>query len=275
MISNYSVKKPFTVFVAVILIIILGCISFMNMTTDLLPKMDLPYALIITSYIGASPEKVETVVTKPIEQSMATVSNVKNISSVSSENSSMVILEFSNDVNMDSALIELNGKLDLIKATWDDDSIGAPIVSKINPNMLPIMMSAVDVGDMDQAEIKAFVNNTILPELERISGVASVSTTGIMEEKIQIKLNQTKIDQINTKLMDSVNTTLSKTQGQLNSAKIKIKEGKQELNKQSSEQMGKVIEGLSSIQTGLTTIASTDDKGGRIKTYKNDINYYT
>lgn len=258
MISNYSVKKPFTVFVAVILVIILGFISFTNMTTDLLPKMDLPYALIITTYIGASPEKVETVVTKPIEQSMATVSDVKNISSVSSENSSMVILEFSNDVNMDSALIELNGKLDLIKANWNDDGIGAPIVSKINPNMLPVMLTAVDVGDKDHAEIKSFVNNNILPSLERISGVASVSTTGIIEEQIEVKLNGEKIDNINTKLMDSVNSKLSKAQGQLNTAKTQIEQGKKELSKQSNEQMGKIIDGLNSIENGMNTISSTE-----------------
>ena len=90
MISNYSVKKPFTVFVAVILIIILGVISFTSMTTDLLPKMDLPYAIIMTTYVGASPEKVENVVTKPLEQSMATISNIKNVSSISSENSSLI-----------------------------------------------------------------------------------------------------------------------------------------------------------------------------------------
>lgn len=258
MISNYSVKKPFTVFVAVILVIILGFISFTNMTTDLLPKMDLPYALIITTYVGASPEKVETVVTKPIEQSMATVSDVKNVSSVSSENSSMVILEFSNDVNMDSALIELNGKLDLIKTAWDDANISAPIVSKINPNMLPVMLTAVDVGDKDHAEIKSFVNNNILPELERISGVASVSTTGIIEEQIEVKLNQEKIDGINTKLMDSVNSKLSKAQGQLNTAKTQIEQGKKELSKQSNEQMGKIIDGINSIKAGMDTISSTE-----------------
>lgn len=258
MISNYSVKKPFTVFVAVILVIILGFISFTNMTTDLLPKMDLPYALIITTYVGASPEKVETTVTKPIEQSMATVSDVKNISSVSSENSSMVILEFSNDVNMDSALIELNGKLDLIKAAWDDANISAPIVSKINPNMLPVMLTAVDVGDKDSAEVKSFVNNNILPSLERISGVASVSATGIIEEQIEVKLNQEKIDNINTKLMDSVNSKLSKTQGQLNLAKTQIEQGKKELSKQSNEQMGKIIDGINSIKIGMDTISSTE-----------------
>ena len=178
MISNYSVKKPFTVFVAVILIIILGVISFTSMTTDLLPKMDLPYAIIMTTYIGASPEKVENVVTKPLEQSMATISNIKNVSSISSENSSVVILEFSNDVNMDSALIEINSKLDIIKASWNDDMIGSPIVSKINPNMMPIMLTAVDVESMDYTEITTFVNSKIIPELERIDGVASVSATG-------------------------------------------------------------------------------------------------
>ena len=230
------------------------------MTTDLLPKMDLPYALIITSYVGASPEKVETVVTKPMEQSMATVSNVKNISSVSSENSSIVILEFSNDVNMDSALIELNGKIDLIKANWTDSNIGAPIVSKINPNMLPVMMSAVDVGEMDLAEIKNFVNQNILPELERISGVASVSATGIVEEKLEIKLNQAKIDEVNTKLTDHVNATLSKTGGELNSAKAQLAKGKEELQKQSNEQMGKLLDGLKQIQTGISTIASTESE---------------
>ncbi|MBO5479053.1 MAG: efflux RND transporter permease subunit [Clostridia bacterium] len=260
MISNYSVKKPFTIFVAVILIIILGFISFTNMTTDLLPKMDLPYALIVTTYVGASPEKVENVVTKPIEQSMATVSNVKNITSVSSENSSMVILEFSSDVNMDSALIELNGKLDLIKAAWDDSSIGAPIVSKINPNMLPVMMTAVDVGEMDNAEIKSFVNNNILPELERIDGVASVTTTGMIEEQIQIKLNQEKIDGINKKLVDSVNSKLSKAEGELNKAKTELEKGKQELSKQQKEQMSKIDDGMASIETGLATISKKESE---------------
>ena len=258
MISNYSVKKPFTVFVAVILIILLGFISFTNMTTDLLPKMDLPYALILTTYVGASPEKVETTVTKPIEQSMATVSNVKNISSVSSENSSMVILEFSNGVNMDSALIELNGKLDLIKAAWKDDAISAPIVSKINPNMLAVMTASIDVKNMDNAQIKEFVSNNILPELERIEGVASVSTSGMIEEQIEIKLNQEKIDTINEKLVDSVNNKLSKTGNELKNAKAQIEQGKQQLAKQQTEQMEKLSSGLSSIKTGIATISKTE-----------------
>ena len=260
MISNYSVKKPFTVFVAVILIIILGVISFTSMTTDLLPKMDLPYAIIMTTYVGASPEKVENVVTKPLEQSMATISNIKNVSSISSENSSVVILEFSNDVNMDSALIEINSKLDIIKASWNDDMIGSPIVSKINPNMMPIMLTAVDIESMDYTEITAFVNSKIIPELERIDGVASVSATGLLEEQIKVKLSQNKIDDVNKKILDSVNSKLSKTQAELNSAKSKLNEGKETLKKQSKEQTSKLLDGLSAVKIGSTKIDSAKNE---------------
>lgn len=254
MFSNYSVRKPFTVFVAVILIILLGVISFTNMTTDLLPKMDLPYAIIMTTYVGASPEKVETVVTKPLEQSMATVSNIKNVSSISSENSSVVILEFSNNVNMDSALIEINSKLDLIKSAWKNENVSSPMVSKINPNMMPIMLTAVDVKDKSPSEITQFINNDILPELERIDGVASVSATGLLEEQIKITLNQEKIDNINTKILDNVNKELSKTEAELNNAKQQLETGKNELEKQSTEQTKKLIEGLSAIKTGKSKI---------------------
>lgn len=254
MISNYSVKKPFTVFVAVILIIILGVISFTSMTTDLLPKMDLPYAIIMTTYVGASPEKVETVVSKPIEQTMSTISNISNVSSISSENSSVVILEFTNDVNMDSALIEINSKLDLIKAAWTDDTIGVPMVSKINPNMMPIMLTAVDVENLEQEQITELVNNKIIPELERIDGVASVSTTGLLEEQIKITINQDKIDNINTKILNNVSNKLSKTQAELNSAKSMLEEGKKELAKQSSEQTSKIVDGLNAIEEGNAKI---------------------
>lgn len=258
MFSKFSVKKPYTVFVAVILIVLLGVISFMNMTTDLLPKMDLPYAIIMTTYVGASPEKVETTVTKPLEQSMATVSNIKNVSSVSSENSSVVVLEFTNDVNMDSALIEINSKLDLIKATWKDEQIGAPMVSKINPNMMPIMLSAVDIEEKEPAEITQIINQDILPELERIDGVASVGATGLLEEQIKITLNQEKIDVINKRILDSVNDKLSQTQSELNTAKQKIEAGKKELEKQSNEQTAKLIEGLAGIQAGSKKLDSAN-----------------
>ena len=121
MFSKFSVKRPFTVFVSVILVIILGGVSFTEMTTDLLPKIDLPYVIVMTTYPGASPEKVEESVTKPLEKVLATSNGIENINSVSSENSSMIMLEFSQDMNMDSAMIDLSGKVDLVKGQLDDE----------------------------------------------------------------------------------------------------------------------------------------------------------
>ena len=138
MLSKFSVKKPYTVLVGVILAIVLGVVSFTKMTTDLLPSISLPYVIIMTTYPGASPETVETVVTKPVESAMATVSNIESISSSSSENYSMVILEFSQSTDMNGASLEIRESLDQIKSYWDD-SVGNPIIMKLNPDMLPIM----------------------------------------------------------------------------------------------------------------------------------------
>ena len=167
MLSKFSVKKPYTVMVGIVLVLILGVVSFMNMTTDLLPNMNLPYALVMTTYPGASPEEVEMVVTKPVEQAMATVSNIENIQSVSSENVSMVILEFSQSTNMDSVSLEMRENLDQIESYWDD-SIGSPIIMKLNPSMMPVMIAAVEQDDMDSVEITSLVNDELLSELESL-----------------------------------------------------------------------------------------------------------
>ena len=152
MIAKLSVKKPYTVLVAVVLVIILGCVSFTKMTTDLFPNINLPYVIIMTTYPGANPETVEMVVTKPVEQSMATVSNIENISSISSENYSMVILEFAQTANMDSVSLEMRESLDQIKSYWDD-SVGNPIIMKLNPDMMPVMVAAIGVEGMTNSEI--------------------------------------------------------------------------------------------------------------------------
>lgn len=255
MMSNFSVKKPYTIFVAVILVILLGVISFTNMTTDLLPSMELPYAVIMTTYVGASSEKVETTITKPIEQGMATVSNVVNISSISSENSSMVILEFSNDTNMDSALIEINSKLDLIKSAFKEETIGAPMVSKINPDMLPIMLCAVDVKDKEATEITKLVQDKLLPQLERIEGVASVEATGLIEDKIQVLLDQEKIDALNSRILENIDKQLAKAETELNSAQYKIQTGKKQLEEQAKVQTAKIVDGTSAILNGKEQIS--------------------
>lgn len=174
MLSKYSVKKPYTVVVAVVLIIILGFVSFDKMTVDLLPNMNLPYAVVMTTYQGASPEEVEATVTKPVEQAMATISNIKNVSSQSMENASTVILEFEQTANMDSVTIEMRENLDQIKGFWPD-SVGNPMIMKLNPTMLPVMIPALSVDGADPVETARIIKSEVLPEIESLEGVASVS----------------------------------------------------------------------------------------------------
>ena len=142
--SKYCVKKPFTVVVAVIMVIVLGVISFTSMTTDLLPAMELPYVMVVTSYPGASPERVEAAVTAPLEAGLGTVSGVKNVTSTSSENVSMVALEFEQDTNMDSAMVALSTALDQIKGALPDTAQN-PMLMQLSPDMLPVMIASVDM----------------------------------------------------------------------------------------------------------------------------------
>lgn len=232
MLAKFSVKKPYTVIVTVILVIILGVVSFTEMTPDLLPSINLPYAVVMTSYTGASPEEVELMVTKPVEQAMATINNIEHITSTSSENVSMVILEFSDSANMDAITVDIRESLDTISSYWDD-SIGNPMIMKLNPDMLPVMVAAVDADDMSTVEVSKLANEKIIPQVESVEGVASVSVTGLVEENINVVIRQDKIDKINEKLQRSVKKELNKAEEKLENAKEKLKDGKQELaNKQ-------------------------------------------
>ncbi len=228
MIAKFSVKRPYTVVVGMVLVLVLGFVSFSKMKTDLLPDMTLPYALVYTTYIGASPEEVETTVTRPVEQSMATISNIENITSVSSENVSMVVLEFAQTVNMDAVTIEMRESLDQIKGYWDD-SVGSPIIMKMNPDMLPVMVAAAEAGDMEGSELTDYVNNTVLPELESIEGVASVTASGLIDEEVRVIIRQDKIDAVNRKVKDALDGKFAEAESEMEDAKAELEDGKTKL----------------------------------------------
>lgn len=236
MISKFSVKKPYTVLVGVVLALVLGVVSFTRMTADLLPNMSLPYVIVMTTYAGASPETVEMVVTKPVESTMATVSNIESINSVSGENYSLVILEFAQTANMDSISLEIREKLDQITSYWKDDLIGNPIIMKLNPDMMPVMIAAAGVEGMDAAEVSAYVQETIMPELESIEGVASVNATGLIEESVNAVIRQEKVDAINTQIFAAIDeqmqdavTELADGKAEIYDGLDKIEDGKEEL----------------------------------------------
>ena len=228
MLGKISVRKPYTVLVAVVLVIVLGVVSFTRMTADLLPNISLPYVIIMTTYPGASPETVEMVVTGPVEASMATVSNIEGISSISSENYSMVILEFSQSADMNAASLEIRETLDQIESYWDD-SIGSPIIMKLNPDMLPVMIAAVGGAGMTSAEVSEMTQNTIIPDLESIEGVASASATGLLEESVNVIIRQEKIDLINKQVFGYIDGEMEEAQQELEDGRQEILDGQAEL----------------------------------------------
>lgn len=228
MLGKFSVRKPYTVLVAVILVVVLGVVSFTRMSTDLLPNISLPYVIVMTTYPGASPETVEMVVTKPVEASMATVSNIEGISSVSSENYSTVILEFAQSTDMNAASLEIRENLDQIKSYWDD-SVGNPIIMKLNPDMLPIMIAAVGNTSMTDAQVSEMTQSIVIPELESIEGVASASATGLFEESVHVIIRQEKIDAINEEVFAYIDDEMKEAEQELADGKQEIYDGEAEL----------------------------------------------
>lgn len=228
MFSKESVKKPYTVFVCVVIVIIMGAVAFVKMVPDLLPSINLPYAIIMTTYIGASPEEVEQTVTRPIEQYMSTLNNIKNVRSTSSENVSLVILEFDDNANMDSVTIDMRENLDKLQSSWNE-SIGSPMIMKLNPDMLPVMIAALSVEGMDVQEISDYANETLIPSLEGVDGVGSTYASGIIEESINVIIRQEKVDKINEKLKNSVSGKLDDAKKELDDAKEELLDKKAEL----------------------------------------------
>ncbi len=229
MISKFSVKKPYTVLVGVVLAIILGVVSFTRMTADLLPSISLPYVIVMTTYPGASPETVEMAVTQPVEASMATVSNIESISSISAENYSMVVLEFAQTADMNAVSLEIRESLDQIKSYWDD-SVGNPIIMKLNPDMLPVMIAAVGVEGMDNAEISAYVQDSVMPELESIEGVASVSATGLLEESVHVIIRQDKVNELNERIFAAIDGKMEEAEEELEDGRKQLEDGRKEIS---------------------------------------------
>lgn len=252
---KYSVSKPYTIAVAVVAVIVLGVMSFMNMTTDLMPSMNMPYVLVMTTYPGASPEEVELVVTKPVEQAMTRTGGIKNITSVSSENSSIVMLEYDGSVSIDSVSLEIREYLDIVSSGWSD-TIGSPTIMKLNPNMMPVMVTAVDGKGKSVEEISRIVKDEILPALEGIEGVGSVTALGSVEPRVEILINQEKLDDLNKRVLEGVDSELADTQIKLVDAQKELEDGRTELEKQREEQTKELDKARREINNGRSKLKS-------------------
>lgn len=249
MLAKFSVKKPYTVIVGIILVIALGVISFQNMTTDLLPSMDLPYVIVYTSYVGATPERVESDVTRPLEAAFATLTDVNNISSTSSENLSLVVLEYANGADMNTALLEISSQIDQLEGDWDD-SIGTPVVMKLNPDMLPVSIATVSLDGADLYELSDYVENTLVSKYEAVDGVARVTASGILTQQVDITIEQSRIDALNSAILREVDEELADVEDQLKDAQSQLSSGKSQLSRMRASTFAQIDEGLASIEAG-------------------------
>lgn len=228
--ERFSVKKPYTILVMVVVIIILGFVSLSSMTTDLLPRINLPYILVITTYPGASPEKVETTICEPMESALGSVKGVKNVMSVSNENYGIVELEFVDGTDMDSTMVKIASALDPIKDILPDEC-GTPQIMELGTDMLASMYVAVSYEGKEIEALSKFVENTVVPRLERQDGVTSISEIGLVEKTIQVELNKEKVDALNDKILALTDDKFAEALEDLEEAKEKLNDSQSELNK--------------------------------------------
>ena len=233
MIPKFSVKKPLTVFVAALAVVILGVVSYMKMTPDLMPNMDFPYVIVVTSDPGASPESIEQEITRPIEESMATLDHIKTITSTSQNSASMVVLEFENGTDMNALSLDIQQKLTALEGGWDE-TVSTPYTMKINPSMLPVMVAAISYEGMEVEELSDLVNEELEQKLTGISGVASVDISGTLARQMHVVLDGEKLDKVSAemlaeaeKLLDDAEKTLKDARKQVVEAQKKIDDAKE------------------------------------------------
>ena len=228
--EKFSVKKPFTVLVAVIMVLMLGFVAVTKMDTNLLPNVNTPYLMVVTVYPGASPERVETEVSDVLQNAL-TVPGVSKITATSAENYSLLLMQFVDDTDMDSALVQVSNKLDQAKSDLPETAL-TPSVIQYSMNMNAFMTVAVSREGSSVYDLSDFIKNTMTPYVQRKGGVSSVSSSGLVEQLVQVQLNQEKVDAINEKLMELIDTQLEVAHTQLEEAEAKIKAGRAEYDKQ-------------------------------------------
>ncbi|HZK38224.1 MAG TPA: efflux RND transporter permease subunit [Clostridia bacterium] len=186
--SSLAVKRPVMITMIVLVIVLLGAISLNRLPIDLFPEIELPIAVVFTSYTEAGPQEVENLVTKPIEGAISAAGNVDTVNSITSQGNSIIIAQFNTGTDMDFAALEMREKIDMVKGFLPDDA-SEPMVLKIDPNIMPIMQISIST-DGDLAELQSLAEDTFSQRFERLEGVASVSVGGSFVKEIEIAVEQ-------------------------------------------------------------------------------------
>ncbi len=202
-----SLKRPVTVLMVVCIVVLLGTISFIGLPLDLFPDFEFPIAAVITSYDGAAPQEVETLVTRPLEGALATVQGLENITSTSSPGQSLILLEFGWGTALDYAVQDLRDNLDIVRGFLPDGA-GDPMVVKADPSMMPVVYLSLS-GNREDWELRRLAEDIVEPRLERLSGVATVSIIGGRQQEVEVMLDPEALAHYDISL-DTVTGTLGR-----------------------------------------------------------------
>ena len=259
MLSRFSVKYPYIVVVAVIVSLILGGVSLSQMKSDLLPEMDIPYLAVIATDPGASAEKVQTELTEPLESALSTVSGVAGITSQSAGNYAMVFLEFEDGTNMDSALVKVSSALNEVQAVLPETA-GAPNIVEISMDMMANSYISATHDGKNIYELSAMATDDLAPRLQRLDGVADVSVTGAVEQTVEVRLSESKIEDVNNRILASVNSELEDAKRDIDEGEEKLAEAEAEIKAQQEELEGtqqETTDQLGQAVSGLTLAVSS------------------
>lgn len=189
-IAEFSLKHKVAVILACIMVVVFGIIGYTNLPLALLPNMEIPVAVVMTTYPNAGPEEVESQVTRPIESACASVSGMDELTSTSADNVSTVIIQFVDGTDLDEAVVDLRDKVDRVKSTLPDDA-DSPMIMKIDIDAMPVVQ--IGLRGTDLASLQSLADDDIGPYLERIAGVASVDISGGYEDEVQVNTYSQKM----------------------------------------------------------------------------------
>lgn len=266
-IVNLAVKRPVTMIIILSIILIMGMFTFSKLSVDLYPDMKLPIAAVITTYSGAGPEEVESQVSKPLESTLNTLSNIKQIESRSSAGNSLIIIRYNWGTNMDTAVNDIREKTSMIEKFLPSEA-DKPMVVKMDPTMMPIIQIGISGKDMSLAQLQSLADDVIEPRLSRVPDIASVAITGGLEREVKVKINRTRLENYGLSL-GQVNQVLQAEN--FNVSAGKVQEGASEYFVRNLQQFESVdaIKNVA-IQTGTGNTIFLSDIADITDGYKDD-----
>ncbi|UCG56084.1 MAG: efflux RND transporter permease subunit [Phycisphaerales bacterium] len=204
--AQISVDRPVMTLMIFVAMVVLGLVSLSMLGLDLLPDLEIPAVSVLTAYEGAGPEEVETLLTEPIEDILSTISGVDEVTSVSKEGMSAVILKFKWGQEIDESINDIRGKLDLIEEMLPEES-QTPVIFKFDLELFPIMIAAVTASD-SYPNLQDIVDDVIIDPIKRVKGVASAAARGGLDRQIRVDLDRDKLAAMNLSV-DQVRVALA------------------------------------------------------------------